>query len=114
MYTTANDVGFQGATAVGPSSSALWARQCTRLIIEFAHKVRQIARASMRHIERGFAYFARIPYYDAITHSQLIEILDEYQNYDAEHAQTGEVQFGRCRLANRVLMPTERRCPRDS
>jgi hypothetical protein len=77
MNTTANDVRFESATAVGPSTSALWARRCNRLVIEFARKVRQITRAAMARAERGLADFAKIPYYDAITQCQLIEILDE-------------------------------------
>jgi hypothetical protein len=116
MYTTANDVRFQSATAVGPSTSALRAvRRCTRLIIEFSRKVRQVVRASVTHAERGFANFAKIPYYDAITQRQIAEILDECQNYDEEHEQTRGVHLIRYPLANRVLVPApRRRCLRDS
>jgi hypothetical protein len=115
MYTTANDVRFQSATAVGPSTSARWACRCTHLIIEFARKVRQTARASMAHAERGFADFAKIPYCDPITQCQLIEILDECQKNDEEQGQMKGVQVIRYPLANRVLIPTvRRRCLRDS
>jgi hypothetical protein len=92
MYTTANDVRFQCASGVGPSTSALWARGFTRLIIECARKMRQIARASIARAERGFADFAKIPYCDAITQGQFVEILNECQNYDKEQAHVRGVQ----------------------
>jgi hypothetical protein len=105
MYTTANDVRLLSATAFDLSTSALRVRLYIRFIIEFARKVRQIACASTAHAERGFAKFAKIPYCDAVAQSQLIEILDELQNYDEEQEAPRGVHVIRYPLANRVLMP---------